>query len=57
MIQKIFNFALALIFIILVILFGYKMTLTPDVVSVPVHSSSAESTEEKKDVADTVSKD
>ncbi len=57
MIQKIFNFALALIFIILVILFGYKMTLTPDVVSVPVHSSSAESTEEKKDVADTVAKD
>ena len=57
MIQKLFNFALALIFIILVILFAYKMSLTSDVVSVPVHSSSAESTEEKKDVADTVSKD
>ena len=57
MIQKIFNFALALIFIILVILFAYKMSLTSDVVSVPVHSSSAESTEEKKDVADTVAKD
>lgn len=57
MIQKLFNFALALIFIILVLLFAYKMSLTPDVVSVPVHSSSAESTEEKKDVADTVAKD
>ena len=57
MIQKLFNFALALIFIILVILFAYKMSLTSDVVSVPVHSSSAESTEEKKDVADTVAKD
>ncbi len=57
MIQKLFNFALALIFIILVILFAYKMSLTPDVVSVPVHSSSVESTEEKKDVADTVAKD
>jgi protein-disulfide isomerase len=33
------------------------MSLTSDVVSVPVHSSAAEATEEKKDVADTVAKD
>jgi protein-disulfide isomerase len=57
MIQKLFNFALALIFIILVILFAYKMTLTPDVVSVPVQDSSAEATKEKSDVANTVARD
>jgi protein-disulfide isomerase len=57
MIQKLLNFALALIFIILVILFAYKMTLTPDAVSVPVRASSTEATAEKKDAADTVAKD
>ncbi len=52
MIQKLFNFALALIFIILVILFAYKMTKTPDVVSASVHDSSAGLVAEKKDVVD-----
>lgn len=51
MIQKLFNFALALIFITLVILFAYKMTKTPDVVSVSVHDSSAESVEKKNSAA------
>jgi len=52
MIQKLFNFALAIIFIILVILFAYKMTKTPDVVSASVHGSSAEVGAEKKDIVD-----
>ncbi len=52
MIQKLFNFALALIFIILVALFAYKMTKTPEVLSVSVHDSSTELVTEKKDVAD-----
>jgi len=54
MIQKLFNFALALIFIILVILFAYKTTLAPEVVSESVHDSSAEAIVGKKDTADAV---
>ena len=54
MIQKLFNFALALIFIILVILFAYKMTKTPEVVSASVHDSSTELAVEKKAVVATV---
>ena len=54
MIQKLFNFALAIIFIILVILFAYKMTKTPEVVSASVHDSSTELAVEKKAVVATV---